>query len=145
MLRKLALSAIICAVQAQDCRCFPGDECWPTTADWSQLNQTVGGRLVATVPLAAPCHDPIYDAAECQRLRDNWVWPQQHYDSSSSIMAPFFANRSCDPFTAKDVPCMLGNYVQFAINVSSASDIAAGIRFAKERNIRLVIRNTGHE
>ncbi|GME34364.1 Fad/Fmn-containing isoamyl alcohol oxidase [Neofusicoccum parvum] len=60
-------------------------------------------------------------------------------------MAPFFANQSCDPFTAAEIPCTLGNYVRFAINVSNPEDVVAGIQFANEKNIRLVIRNTGHE
>ena len=60
-------------------------------------------------------------------------------------MAPFFAGNSCIPFTPEDVPCTLGNYVDFAINVSEPADIAKGVAFATEYNIRLVIRNTGHE
>jgi hypothetical protein len=60
-------------------------------------------------------------------------------------MAPFFTNRSCDPFTDRASPCLFGNYVRYAINVSEPADIAAGIKFAKKNNIRLVIRNTGHE
>ena len=60
-------------------------------------------------------------------------------------MAGYFQNRSCDPFTPETKRCELGNYVDYAINVSSASDAAAGLRFAQERNIRLVIKNTGHE
>ncbi|KAK7730020.1 hypothetical protein SLS57_001679 [Botryosphaeria dothidea] len=60
-------------------------------------------------------------------------------------MAPFFANQSCDPFTPADTPCTLGNYVRYAINVSNADDAIAGISFAKEKNVRLVIRNTGHD
>ena len=32
-----------------------------------------------------------------------------------------------------------------AVNVSCASDVSAGIAFATQHNIRLVIRNTGHE
>jgi len=67
------------------------------------------------------------------------------YDGSSSVMAPFFANRSCDPFTERSAQCILGTYVQYSVNVSSAADVSAGIGFAKDRNIRLVIRNTGHD
>jgi hypothetical protein len=60
-------------------------------------------------------------------------------------MAPYFANQSCDPFTAESQPCLLGNYVSFAINVSTAADIVAGVNFAVSNIVRLIIRNTGHE
>lgn len=60
-------------------------------------------------------------------------------------MAPFFANQSCDPFTPESTPCTLGNYVDYAINVTRPSDISKGIAFALKHNIRLVIRNTGHD
>lgn len=60
-------------------------------------------------------------------------------------MAPFFANQSCDPFTAEHRACEYGNYVRYAVNVSTSSDVVATVAFAKEHNIRLVIRNTGHD
>jgi FAD/FMN-containing dehydrogenase len=60
-------------------------------------------------------------------------------------MEPYFANQSCDPFTAQSKPCVLGNYVSYAVNVSSTADVVATVKFAKKNNIRLVIRNTGHE
>lgn len=60
-------------------------------------------------------------------------------------MAPFWANQSCDPFLPKARPCELGNYVDYAINVTEPSDISKGIAFAAQHKIRLVIRNTGHE
>lgn len=39
----------------------------------------------------------------------------------------------------------MGNYVHYAVNVTGPEDIAATIRFADKRNVRLVIRNTGHD
>lgn len=63
----------------------------------------------------------------------------------SSVQAPFFANQSCDPFTAATIPCTYGNYVRYAVNVSNENDVIAAIAFAKENNIRFVIRNTGHD
>lgn len=66
-------------------------------------------------------------------------------ESSSSVMAPFFANQSCDPFTPASRPCTLGNYVSYAVNVSCPDDVIAAVKFAKQNNVRLVIRSTGHE
>ncbi|KAK7908050.1 hypothetical protein PG985_015353 [Apiospora marii] len=65
--------------------------------------------------------------------------------SSSSVMAPFFANQSCDPFQSRSRPCELGNYVRYAVNATGVDDIKAAIAFSKEKNIRFVIRNTGHD
>lgn len=63
-------------------------------------------------------------------------------------MSPFFANQSCDPFQPKERPCLLGNYVDYTVNLSTANaanEVAAALEFAREHNIRFVIRNTGHE
>lgn len=59
---------------AIDCKCFPGDACWPSTAEWSALNATVEGRLIATVPLGSPCHDPGYDEEQCAYLQEQWTY-----------------------------------------------------------------------
>ena len=60
-------------------------------------------------------------------------------------MAPAVANETCDPFTPESEHCTLGNEVVYSVNASGPSDYIATIAFAKARNIRLVIRNTGHE
>ena len=62
------------------CRCFPGDECWPSVSKWSSFNETLGGKLIATIPLAAVCHDasnthpdwPSYDEEACSQLQQRW-------------------------------------------------------------------------
>ena len=58
---------------AGGCKCFPGDACWPSQDEWSSLNATVSGRLMATVPLGSPCHDPYYDEEECAYLQSQWL------------------------------------------------------------------------
>ena len=65
--------------------------------------------------------------------------------SPSSIMMPWFQNGTCDPFHPESQPCTLGNLVEYSINVSSTADVAAGLQFAQSKNIRLAIKNTGHE
>ncbi|KAI9371069.1 hypothetical protein BJX61DRAFT_48856 [Aspergillus egyptiacus] len=133
------------AAAVTSCRCLPGDPCWPSRETWREFNSSIDGRLIATVPLGSPCHDPNYDAAVCAELRSGWTTPELHYETSSSIMAPFFANGSCDPFHAVEKPCTLGNYISYAVNVSTADHVSRALQFAREHNIRLVIRNTGHD
>jgi hypothetical protein len=60
-------------------------------------------------------------------------------------MNPYVQNYSCVPFTPSSQTCELGNYASYSINVTGADDVIAGIKFARENNIRLVIKNTGHE
>ncbi|KAJ0159635.1 putative FAD-linked oxidoreductase [Colletotrichum tanaceti] len=66
-------------------------------------------------------------------------------ESSSSIMAPFFANQSCDPFQPQSRACLLGNYVVYAVDARTPEHVRATIAFAREHDIRFVVRNTGHD
>ena len=151
------------APRAPTCKYLPGDPGWPSTTDWDNLNDTVNGRLIAAVPLAQPCHTPYFNAAECAKIQANWTWPQLQYvlilklrlgsvsdpfdstEDPTSIQNPYWLNDSCSPYTSESTECTLGNIVDYTINVSSATDVVAGVEFAQSKNIRLVIKNTGHE
>lgn len=67
------------------CHCLPEDSCWPTTSQWDALNSTVGGQLIATVPIGSPCHEPSYDATACEALQDDWNRPQTQYGQSDPL------------------------------------------------------------
>jgi hypothetical protein len=134
--------------QQPRCRTFPGDADWPTAEEWSEFNKTLGGKLIATVPIASACHvDQFtpYSQSECAAVQNVWGYPETHYQTSSSVMSAWYANQSCDPFTSKDAQCVVGTYVQYAVNATSALDYQNTIAFTKAHNIRLVIRNTGHD
>ncbi|KAF2730300.1 FAD binding domain protein [Polyplosphaeria fusca] len=135
------------------CRTIVGDADWPHPAQWSSFNQSVDGKLVATVPIAAPCHRTLfnqanlslYDEQQCADLRNTWFFSKTHLPSSSSPMAYQFTNNSCNPWLDADSPCTLGYLPNYTVNATSAEDIRKAVVFAKEYNIRLVIRNTGHD
>lgn len=57
---------------SSQCKTFPGDKTWPSNSEWNSLNKTVAGRLVATVPLGAPCHGPAFSEDVCKNLREQW-------------------------------------------------------------------------
>ncbi|KAI1819126.1 hypothetical protein F4861DRAFT_528136 [Xylaria intraflava] len=135
--------------RSTNCRCFPGDDCWPSTAEWNALNASTNGGLIATIPIASACHDSFpgvaYDAEKCADIQANWARPVLHDETTHSPMAAYFANVSCDPFTGRDGQCIIGTYVPYAVKALTVSDYQATIAFAKKNNIRLVIRNTGHD
>ncbi|KAL1595960.1 hypothetical protein SLS60_009650 [Paraconiothyrium brasiliense] len=61
-------------------------------------------------------------------------------------MAPYFQNNTCSPFpNVNPDTCTLGNSPTYSINVTKAEDAIAGVKFAKQYNIRLVVKNTGHD
>lgn len=65
-------------------------------------------------------------------------------------MSPYWLNNSCSPYspyTAADGSgsCTLGNLAQYAIRVTAIEDVVAGVNFARKHNIRLTIKNTGHD
>ncbi|KAI4940790.1 hypothetical protein J4E91_011234 [Alternaria rosae] len=130
---------------AQDCYRLPSDADWPSDNAWSTLNSTVNGKLVATVPIGSPCHDPTYDADACDALKSSWLNPLTHTPSSHSIMQSYFANQSCDPFSDRSIPCTLGNYVSYSVKATEAADVVSALEFAKAQKIRVVVRNTGHD
>jgi hypothetical protein len=70
------------------CRCYPGDECWPSVHEFAAFNRTLDGRLIATVPLASPCHDDEfgpYNARACKILQDGWLEPKIQYGPRSTF------------------------------------------------------------
>lgn len=144
----LSGSGLAFAAANTTCRCAPTDSCWPSAKDWAVLNSTVERRLIKTVPLGAACHDPTYDEKECKRIQDAWDSPALHFNSASSVMSASFAhmaNNSCDPFGPRETPCGLGAYAQYAVNVTKTNHIAAALKFAQDRNIRVTVKNRGHE
>lgn len=80
--------------------------------------QPVGHVQRAEVRGSAQCMafaaDAVSDLSPVTLFRSVVLIKVQSYPSSSSIMAPFFANESCDPFLAPSFQCVIGTYVQFA-------------------------------
>ncbi|MCJ1439370.1 hypothetical protein MMC27_008762 [Xylographa pallens] len=128
-----------------DCRYIPDDTKWPSSQIWNDLNTTIGGKLIMTVSLGTPCHDPNYNESACDYLKEQWDLAPVHIQSPSSIMQPWFQNGTCDPFHSESQSCTLGNEVEYSINASDVNDVIAGVTFAQKNNIRLAIKNTGHD
>jgi FAD binding domain len=78
-----------------------------------------------------------------------------HAADPFSIDYPQWANDSCDPVFPNGTTlngdtqagargCTQGNYPVYAVNATSAEIISAAIKWAGQKNIRVVIKNTGH-
>ncbi len=57
----------------------------------------------------------------------------------------YFTNDTCRPTTNPSDTCTLGYYGPLVITAKTVAHIQAGINFARDNNLRLIIRNTGHD
>ncbi|KAF9524797.1 isoamyl alcohol oxidase [Crepidotus variabilis] len=132
------------------CKCYQGDTCWPSPHEWKSLNASVDGNLQLVVPDAAVCHDsfegkPTYNASACEEVQANVANQQWQSDRAVANHWLFWTNATCLPTTNRNDPCTLGYLPRSVILAKKKSHIRAGINFARQSNIRLVIRNTGHD
>lgn len=129
------------------CKVFPGDALWPSKHVWDLFNASVGGALIQTVPLAAPCYNnwPQRDAATCQYVTEHWSDPHLHVSDPTSTQWPVFEGRTCLPTDDPNDNCTLGGYASYSVVVTKVSQIQLALNFARNANIRLVIKNTGHD
>lgn len=112
-------------------RVRPTDPEWPSEAQWNQLGQAVGGRLVRLrSPLDACVADPAGDrcAAVLARLRN----PDYLGDDPALAQSLGWV----DAWTFR--PSV------HAVVAETAADVAAAVNFARERNLRLVVKGGGH-
>ncbi|KAI1755488.1 putative FAD-dependent isoamyl alcohol oxidase [Xylaria castorea] len=130
------------------CRSIPGDADWPSSEHWTELNTTVHGRLIQTIPQASVCHTlPFADfnSDACTALQTTWSVTETYELKPAEFMNGYYQNQSCDPFTDSSKPCELGNYAAYSIDVTGPDDIIAAVKFADEQNVRLVVKSTGHD
>ncbi|KAK4682183.1 hypothetical protein QC764_113010 [Podospora pseudoanserina] len=129
----------------QQCKAIPGTPDWPSPASWKRLNESLAGRLLQPPPPGAVCHpgQPTYDAGECPNLLADWSKLDYHHTNPVSTYWNNWSNDTCLPYPG--YPCSGQGYPLFVINATTARHVQLGVRFAKKHNIRLVVKNTGHD
>ncbi|KAK3685229.1 hypothetical protein B0T22DRAFT_213381 [Podospora appendiculata] len=136
------------------CKCYAGDACWPRAPEWQALNATVGGGLRVVTPPAVSCYNTFqgplgnisaYDAAACQAVTTGFPSEQFQVDLPAAGLWTYFTNDTCRPTTNPTDTCTLGYYPVLVITAKTTDHIQAGIKFANKNNLRLIVRNTGHD
>ncbi|EUC47542.1 hypothetical protein COCMIDRAFT_3492 [Bipolaris oryzae ATCC 44560] len=133
------------------CKCYSDNSCWPTATDWVALNKTVSGALQIAIPPAASCYQSfgnetsVYDAAKCAETKEKWGDEQWLTDHPIAALWPLKTNNTCLLDNAATGTCTRGFYGRYVILAITKEHIKAGVDFARKRNLRLIIRNTGHD
>lgn len=61
-------------------------------------------------------------------------------------MSPLFEGATCEPQNAAlGGNCTLGGFPSYSLNITNVAQIQLAINFARAANLRLVVRNTGHD
>ncbi|KAL1899812.1 hypothetical protein Sste5346_002678 [Sporothrix stenoceras] len=135
--------------RSTQCKVVPGNILYPISLVWDIFGLLLGpGALIKTVPLASPCYTNWGDqsASECAFLTNNWSNDSYiHADDPTSIMWPLYQGLTCMPTDTPSNKCTLGGFPSYAVSVSNVAQIQLAVNFARNANLRLVVKNTGHD
>ncbi|KZP23529.1 FAD-binding domain-containing protein [Athelia psychrophila] len=150
----LALSTLSAAAASS---CFFGQTCFPSLSTLAAFNVSTGGKLYSEVPIGAPCYSTSssYNQTACDEVTSNYHTVQWRIDSFSRFVAspaaPHF-HKTCGVADSCLVPpvnssaiCGQGSVPLYSVHATTSSDVQKYVQFATEFNLRIVVKNTGHD
>jgi FAD/FMN-containing dehydrogenase len=109
----------------------PSDSSWPTAASWEKLKQQVGGQLIPVSSPLAPCKDAPGSAECAARVEE--------------MKNPYFIGEQAG---GTQTSGWLGGWTSapsaYAVVVRHTEDVVAAVNFARDNNLRLVVKGGGH-
>lgn len=119
-------------LQSAGCRCLPFQSCWPSKQQWDTLAKSLKGRLI----------QPSTPLDSC-KLNEN---SKNCKLSITKVKNPFYLqaepgrNESQGWYGAWDSKASV-----YAVEAANTNDIVKAVNFAREHNLRLVIKGAGHD
>lgn len=66
-------------------------------------------------------------------------------DHPTSIMNPLLQGLTCKPELGPDGKCTIGGYPVYVVNAKNVYHVQLAVNIARNLNMRLVVKNTGHD
>ncbi|KAE8440852.1 hypothetical protein EG329_006369 [Mollisiaceae sp. DMI_Dod_QoI] len=141
----LGFTALGVASSRPSCKAVPSSADWPSNVEWSRLNASISGRLIKTSPPGAVCHptQPTFNVLACPVVQAGWLTSAWHTDDPVSSIMNNWNNDTCLPIPTD--PCSGEGYPIYVVNATCAEDVKRGLDFAREKNVRLIVKGTGHD
>lgn len=111
-------------------RVRPGDPLWPATEDWEKLGAKLDGQLAPVTSPLSPCATP--DSQPCRELITHLQNPYYLGDQPGATQIWGWAHAWISMPSA------------YVVAAKTPHDIAAAVNFAREKNLRLVVKGGGH-
>jgi FAD/FMN-containing dehydrogenase len=112
-------------------RVRPGDAAWPSAEQWERLSRDVGGRLIKLESPLGELRAATDDRSRSQllgRLKNAYyIGDQPALTQTSGWVDAWTAARSA-----------------YAVAARTTADVVAAVTFAREHNLRLVVKGGGH-
>jgi len=141
------------APKSQQCRCIYGDSCWPTDAEFYSLASLLSQPLLHPLPTAHPCYPSSAPVGNCSEVQASYTDGIFRSDIPGSMQNTnfetyLFPNGTIDACylnVTLNIPCNQGSVPPIGVDIRKSEDAQAAINFARQKNLRLVIKNTGHD
>ena len=135
------------------CRCLYGQSCWPKEHEFARLAMQLSQPLLYPLPPASACYPPSAPSGNCSSVianytNGNWRSDQPGSMQNTNFETFIFPNdtiSACFLNTTLGFPCGQGSVPPVGVDARSADDIRVAINFAKQHNLKLAIKNTGHD
>ena len=108
-----------------------GDPAWPSEASWDQLDRDVGGRLIKVRSPLADCVSGSFDA-NCEQIFKELKNPYYLGDEVGLTQSLGWVGAwTSEPSV-------------YAVAAKTTQDVVAAVNFARNNNLRLVVKGGGH-
>ncbi|TFK49873.1 FAD-binding domain-containing protein [Heliocybe sulcata] len=154
LLSSIALASLSSATTT--CKCLYNDSCFPTSAEWDAFSKNLSQPVIQNMlPMDAVCFpdSPSFDASMCAEVTANVVNPPFLTNQINALgfvnLEALVVNGSVQycprPYSPGEKTCDQGRIPKFAVNATTVEDVQKTLQYATDHNLKLVVRNTGHE